>query len=223
MSNLAFAARHSMDSPEWYTPSPFVEAAREVMGAIDLDPASHEEANGLVKATRFFTVEDDGLAQPWQGRVFINPPGGKGADVGPRSFESDAGVTALRTLKPLVPMFWHHLVREWTLGHFEQAIWIGYSLEQLQTLQGVTYKSPLDFPICVTSKRIAFIENAAKKRARLEEIDAVNLVKKARGEKLRPRNENGGSPSHSNYITYLGHRRAEFERVFSAFGQVVIR
>ncbi len=201
---LEFAARHTCDSPEWYTPSPFVEAAREVMGGIDLDPASHEQANLTVKADRFFTAEDDGLKRPWRAlRIFINPPGGKNADG-----------------KPLVPAFWRHMMSEWAHGHFSAGIWIGYSLEQLQTLQGVAHFSPLDFPICVTSKRIAFVENEAKKRARLEEIDAVNILRKARGEKLRPRNENGASPSHSNYITYIGTNTEAFENVFSQFGKV---
>ena len=59
---------------EWYTPSSVVEAARSVMGRIDLDPASNSEANEIVQATAIYTVDDDGLTQPWRGCVFLNPP-----------------------------------------------------------------------------------------------------------------------------------------------------
>ncbi len=63
----------SSKSDEHFTPSPIVEAAREVMGAIDLDPMSCKVANKTVRAEKFYNKEDDGLAKPWTGRVWLNP------------------------------------------------------------------------------------------------------------------------------------------------------
>lgn len=182
----ALVGRHSCDSQDWYTPAVFVEAACDVMGAIDLDPASHAEANRIVNATRFYTAEDDGLQQSWHGRVFLNPPGG------------------------LVREFWMRLMNAWQWRHIKQAIWIGYSLEQLQTLQACPV-SPLDFPLCVTAKRIAFVENAAKRDARMAKLRVA-------GKKPNERS----SPSHSNYITYLGPHKETFKARFSVFGKVVL-
>ncbi|MYD11689.1 MAG: hypothetical protein F4X02_16790 [Chloroflexi bacterium] len=60
---------------EWYTPANIMAAAREVMGGIDLDPCSCEQANRNVQAGQYFTIEDDGLLQDWPAkRLWMNPP-----------------------------------------------------------------------------------------------------------------------------------------------------
>lgn len=63
---------------DWYTPPKYVELAWQVMGGIDLDPASCEEANQYVQATQYFDRETNGLFQNWHGRVFLNPPYSRG-------------------------------------------------------------------------------------------------------------------------------------------------
>ena len=66
-----------MKNNEWYTPAIYIEAAREVMGSIDLDPASSELANRIVKAEKYYTKEENGLMYPWYGNVWLNPPYGR--------------------------------------------------------------------------------------------------------------------------------------------------
>lgn len=67
----------SRESDAWFTPSLYVELAKEVLGEIDLDPFSSAAANQRIKAKRYFSVENDAFDNEWfeeQGRVFMNPP-----------------------------------------------------------------------------------------------------------------------------------------------------
>jgi len=59
---------------EWYTPEKYIKMVRNVMGSIDLDPATSEEANKTVGARVIKTKDIDGLQALWCGNVWINPP-----------------------------------------------------------------------------------------------------------------------------------------------------
>lgn len=88
------------ESDENYSPPELVEPARQALGAIDLDPASCTAANETVKASCFYSREDDGLVQPWSGRVWLNSP---------YSY-------------PLIQQFSDRLLSEWEAGNLEAAI-----------------------------------------------------------------------------------------------------
>ena len=63
----------------WETPRELVAALESVFGRFDLDPCagSADAKEARVKARVRLTVNDDGLAVPWRGRVFVNPPYGR--------------------------------------------------------------------------------------------------------------------------------------------------
>lgn len=59
---------------EWLTPPEILAH----LGTFDLDPCA-PIVRPWDTATKHYTVEDDGLAQKWEGRVWMNPPFGKEA------------------------------------------------------------------------------------------------------------------------------------------------
>src|SRR5262249_18418993 len=62
-----------LDSDEWWTPPHIVELVRDVLGGIELDPASCDGAQKTVQAEEYFKKREDGLKQEWRGKVLLQP------------------------------------------------------------------------------------------------------------------------------------------------------
>jgi hypothetical protein len=66
-------------SSEWYTPPEYFPMAIEVMGKIDLCPASIQPLQDeVLPGVPCYTKKTNGLDKPWPGRVWLNPPYGTG-------------------------------------------------------------------------------------------------------------------------------------------------
>jgi len=118
-------------TPEHYTPRAWVDRARQALGGeIDLDPCSSAEAQKVVCATRYYRRADDGLEQPWDRRVFVNPPGD------PRG--------------ALPRCFWRKLQEEIEAGRVDAFIWLAFNISHLRTLR------PRNCMIAVPHERIRF-------------------------------------------------------------------
>ena len=209
-------ALHSAASVDHFTPSYIVEAAREALGGhIFLDPCGNPCSNEVVKAHVVF--ETNGLSTRWYGPLFLNPPG--------VCDENPAGAGP----------WWRKLLEEWRRDGDWSAIYLGYSLEQLQTLQSWSEWSPLDFGlVCIPKKRIPFDVEAKALRAKLliEQRHMHDRDKYARLEKKIAYVDarikggatriSGGSPTHGNFIVMLSHdverERAMFRRAFEKIG-----
>lgn len=140
--------QHSSKSNEHYTPPDIIEGVRAVLGSIDLDPASCEVANTIVKAKKIYTKEDDGLVQDWLGRVFLNPPGGK-----------PTGKNGKRINVSNAQRFYFKLVREFLSYNTHSAIFLGFTLEILRLSQAdPNIPSILRFPFCVCHERLDFLD-----------------------------------------------------------------
>jgi hypothetical protein len=206
--------RHSSASNEHFTPLQYIEAARTVLGGIDLDPASNALGNTVVKAGAYYDVEANGFTKSWDGRgpqrgkptrVFCNPPGGR-VEIDGKPVSSQKA-------------WWFKLASEYAAGRVSAAVFVSFSIELLQTCQvkpppGLAL--PFDFPICFPARRIAYYREATIGGARNRQSALVG----------------SSSPPHSSMLVYLPPRATapgsrvlgirRFVETFSVFGRVVV-
>ena len=143
-------------SNEWYTPARYIEAARAVMGGIDLDPASCELANRTVRATRFYTAKENGLERPWFGNVWLNPPYGKTIPYVSKGRYMGGGNTKDTSLQV---MFVNKAIKEYKEKRIDQAILL------VTANTTVAWFQPLwEYPICTPYPKIRFFVHGSREK-----------------------------------------------------------
>jgi hypothetical protein len=121
----------SHESTEHYTPQYILDAVIACMGGIDLDPASNSREIPNVLAAMHYTAQDNGLVQPWEGRVFLNPPFGPG-----------------------VEKWFSKLYQEWSAGRTTEAIVLWKSATETAAWKTLT---AISCRVCFPSTRIRFV------------------------------------------------------------------
>ena len=120
---------------EYYTPGPIVEAARRVMGRIDLDPASCPLANKTVQARTIYTAERDGLSLPWGLNVWLNHPFGRHTN----------------------KLWVNKLMHEYQIGNVKQACCITFA-----STSEAWFQPLFDYPQCYLSPRVNYLGSDGK-------------------------------------------------------------
>jgi phage N-6-adenine-methyltransferase len=118
---------------EWYTPADIVAAVREVLGTIDLDPASSEIAQRTVNATNYYIKDDDGLTKEWRGRVWLNPP----------------------YSQPAIEHFADKMIAEYSAGNVATAIMLTHNYTETAWFQKLIAAAVV---ICLPGQRIRFAD-----------------------------------------------------------------
>jgi hypothetical protein len=93
-------------TPEWFTP-PHVFDALGI--GFDLDVCAPPGGVPWIPAARHFTEADDGLAQLWEGRVWMNPPYGRVTGVWMRKLAAHGNGVGLVFARTDVA-WWHETV-----------------------------------------------------------------------------------------------------------------
>ena len=118
---------------EWFTPPEYLEAARDVIGGIDLDPASSDKAQEHVRADQYFTKANSGLDQDWGGRVWLNPP----------------------YAQPLIAEFVSKMVREVGIGRVKAAIMLTHNYTDTAWFHEAAHACAA---VCFTRGRVKFFD-----------------------------------------------------------------
>ncbi len=89
---------------EWLTPPELVKQ----LGDFDLDPCCPIDAP-FYHATNHYTIIDDGLSKKWSGRVYLNPPYGRGMELWLEKLKQHGNGIALIFARTETKCFFEHI------------------------------------------------------------------------------------------------------------------
>ena len=137
MGNVPHVTRNT-GNQEWYTPDAVLETVRDVLGKIDLDPATSKVAQKRVQAKKYYTVKDNGLMRKWKAKtVFINPP----------------------YAASLIRGFAAKLVHHYRAGDVKEAVWLSNNSTDTQWCAELTQVAAAVF---FFTKRLRFVDQDGK-------------------------------------------------------------
>lgn len=196
--NPATLINQTSGEVEYYTDPVILKAAKEVLGRIDLDPASSFLANCHVKARRYYGTSldgtfTDGITHFWCGRIWMNHPFGRPetACVQPCERNKKNPNHVCHKIHYLGNAVWiNKLIQEFICKNITEALCITYACTS-----EVWFQPLLNHPQCFLSPRTNYYTPDGK-------------VKKG--------------VTKGSVITYLGDNVQGFARVFQEFGKIKI-
>ncbi len=196
---------------DYWTPQPIVDAARWLMGGIDLDVASSAAANERVRAARYFAAPafvvvdewagvavreyapSEALTCDWHDRVFMNHPFSPGdSPCRPGCRKKRCADRRWHTLTPLPGNAdWiRYYVAQFQAGHITQGVNICFAAT------GATWFQPLlRYPQCFISPRVNYD---------------------------RPDGKTATGATKESVVTYLGDDLSRFAEAFEQFGEIKV-
>jgi hypothetical protein len=126
--DVTFEKAKNNTTVEWLTPPDLVRK----LGEFDLDPCTPINPPFL-HAKRNYNLNDDGLTQKWVGRVYMNPPYGKGMEKWIEKLKNHGNGIALIFARTETKCFFNHIWDDATAVLFVKGRIRFYNLQGVQT------------------------------------------------------------------------------------------